>query len=108
MAEQEPIKRVEFIIESLQLRTALGMVERAGATGYTVIPHVYGKGHRGMRTELGFSDVLNNVLVIVIARASAAAAIAREVGRIVARSGGLLTVTAVEYCVGLNDGAGPT
>ncbi|MHB1653015.1 MAG: P-II family nitrogen regulator [Desulfitobacteriaceae bacterium] len=102
MAENEAIKRVEIIIEALESQKALAMIERAGATGYTVIPHVYGKGHRGIRTELGFSDVLKNVMIIVISRETVAEQIARDVGRLFERCAGLLTVTAVESCYGFN------
>ena len=102
MAENEAIKRVEIIIEALESQKALAMIERAGATGYTVIPHIYGKGHRGIRTELGFSDVLKNVMIIVISRETVAEQIARDVGRLFERCAGLLTVTAVESCYGFN------
>lgn len=101
MAGQEAIKRVEIIIEALELQRVLAVVELAGATGYTVIPHVHGKGHRGVRTDLGFSDVLKNVMVIVIAPGTVAEQIAREVGQLFARRAGLLTVTTVESCYGL-------
>ncbi len=103
MAENAAIKRVEIIIEALESQKALALIEGAGATGYTVIPHVYGKGHRGIRTELGFSDVLKNVMIIVISRESVAEQIARDVGRLFERCAGLLTVTAVESCYGCNE-----
>lgn len=101
MAEQEPIKRVEIIIEALELQRVVGLVEQAGATGYTVIPHVHGKGHRGVRTDLGFSDVLKNVMVIVVAPESVARKIAQEVSGLFKRRAGLLTVTPVDCCYGL-------
>ncbi len=102
MAEDEAIKRLEIIIEALELQKALAMIERAGATGYTVIPRIYGKGHRGIRTELGFSDVLKNVMIIVIARETVAEQIAQDVGPLFERYAGLLTVTAVESCYGFD------
>lgn len=94
------MKRVEIIIEALELQRVLALVERAGATGYTVIPHVHGKGHRGIRTDLGFSEVLKNVMVIVIAPQMVADQIARSVGQLFERRAGLLTVTPVEICYG--------
>jgi nitrogen regulatory protein PII len=101
MAEQEAIKRVEIIIEALQLHRVIALVERAGAAGYTVIPQIRGKGHRGVQADLGFSDVLKNVMIIVIAPSSVAEQIARTVGQLFERHAGLLTVTAVESCYGL-------
>lgn len=100
MADGLVLKRVEIIIEALELERVLKVVERAGATGYTVIPHVLGKGHRGVRADLGFSEVLKNVMVIVIAEEQVAGQIAREVGRLFDRCAGILTVTPVEACYG--------
>lgn len=102
VAAAGPMKRVEIVIEALELQKLLALVERAGASGYTVIPQVYGKGHRGIRTDLGFSDVLRNVMVIVIARDEVAERITRDVGRLLERCAGILTVTAVEACCGFD------
>ena len=98
--DSEPIKRIEVIIEALQLKTALDVIERAGATGYTVVPHVYGKGHRGMHADLGFSDVLKNVLVIVVARRSVADSIATNLAPILEGFTGFAVITAVERTIG--------
>lgn len=100
MMPQEPVKRVELVIEALVLNQALAIIEQAGAPGYTVVPHVYGKGHRGVRTDLGFSDVLRNVMVIVVAREQVARRIARELGELLENNAGILTMTPVEICSG--------
>lgn len=102
MSEPSDLKRVEIIVESRELGHVLEIVERAGATGYTVIPHVHGKGHRGVRADLGFSDVLKNVMVLVIASRPVAEAIVDGVARLLQRRAGLVCVTPVEACYGVD------
>jgi nitrogen regulatory protein PII len=43
----EAVKKVEVITNSLELRQVLGILEKAGVSGYTVIEDVTGKGDRG-------------------------------------------------------------
>lgn len=105
MAQGAAIKRVEIVIESRELQRVLEIVERAGATGYTVIPHVHGKGHRGVRADLGFSDVLKNVLVLVFCPDAVAEAILAEVSRLLHRRAGLVAVTPVEASYGVDKGS---
>lgn len=76
-------KRVEIIVEASCAPTILEMIEATGATGYTVLHDVSGKGHRGLRDESNLTGVFRNVQIIVIA----AEAIAHE---IVSRSQPLL------------------
>ncbi len=100
MAGATELKRVEIVFETLELQRLLAVVERAGAAGYTVIPRVHGKGHRGVRRDLGFSNVLKNDMVVIIARADVAEQIVRAAEPLLRRWGGILTVTPVETCVG--------
>lgn len=96
----EGLKKVEIFLETLALPAALEIIDRAGATGHTVIPQVYGKGYRGKRTDLGFSAVMKNAMVIVIAPASVTQRIVADLQPVFEDYGGLLTVTAVEQYVG--------
>lgn len=99
---QEALKRVEIILEALALPAALDIITKAGATGYTVVPEAWGRGARGERVDLGFSDVMRNALIIVIAPADVAERIAAGVGPLLADYAGILTVANVEGCVGLD------
>ncbi len=99
---EEPVKRVEIILEAVALPEALEVISRAGATGYTIIPQVHGKGRRGVRSDLGFSEVMRNAMIIVVAPAGVAESVAAGVGRLLEEYAGLLTVVTVEHCVGLD------
>ncbi len=59
-------KKIEIVVEAARAQRILEMLEAEGAKGYTVIPQVSGKGHRGMRNEAHVSDVFRNVLIFVI------------------------------------------
>lgn len=60
-------KKIEIVVESARARAIVELVERCGAKGYTVVPHVSGKGHRGKRGEGHLSGVFENVLIVVVA-----------------------------------------
>ena len=59
-------KKIEIVVEAARAQRILEMLEEEGAKGYTVIPQVSGKGHRGVRNEAHVSDVFRNVLIMVI------------------------------------------
>lgn len=101
---RESLKRVEIILEALALPAALHIITEAGATGYTVIPQAWGKGARGERTDLGFSDVMRNAVIVVIAPASVARRITTGLRPLLADYAGILTVAGVEGCVGMDLG----
>ncbi len=101
---QEALKRVEIVLEALALPAALEIITKAGATGYTVIPQAWGRGARGERTDLGFSEVMRNALIIVIAPAGVAERITAGMSPLLADYAGILTVANVESCVGLVPG----
>lgn len=83
MMQLWPKKKVEIIVESPRVPAIIEMIEAAGATGYTVVHDVAGKGARGVRDDAVLTDVFRNTLIIVVAAEEIA-------GRIVERSQPLL------------------
>ncbi|WP_142849808.1 hypothetical protein [Telmatospirillum sp. J64-1] len=59
-------KRVEIILEQPMVRPMLHLIEKLGVTGYTMLPHLSGKGHTGERGETDLSGALANAMIIVI------------------------------------------
>ncbi len=80
-------KKVEIVVEAARQAAIVQMVEAEGATGYTVVPQVHGKGRRGVRDEAHVSDVFRNVMIIVVTDGDTA-------GRIVAAAQPLLEISA--------------
>lgn len=90
------MKKVEIVIEAAGLNRMIRIVEEAGATGYTVIPAVIGKGRRGLRDEAHVSDVFRNALVIVVTSHDVARRIVDTSRRLLDRYAGILFVSDVE------------
>ena len=44
-----PVKKIEIIIDELELPIVLKLLDEAGMSGYTVIKDATGKGDRGLR-----------------------------------------------------------
>lgn len=61
-----PKKKVEVIVEAAFADAVLDAMEREGAKGYTVIPHLRGKGHHGVRRYAGVSGVYENIMIVTI------------------------------------------
>lgn len=60
-------KKVEWIVEEAIVPLVLKAIEAEGATGYSVIRNVDGKGHHGPRRGGGISGVFANAMIVVIA-----------------------------------------
>lgn len=58
--------KLEIIIESVELKNVLRLLEKKNIDGYTVIEDVKGKGHGGMRFSGDFANVMKNCLIIVV------------------------------------------
>ncbi|MGP1395129.1 MAG: P-II family nitrogen regulator [Inquilinaceae bacterium] len=72
-------KKLEIILEEPVLRTALAVIDRLGATGYTVLPSLAGKGRDGAWREAHVGGGVNRVMVIVIAEENLARSLLEEV-----------------------------
>ena len=55
-----PMKRLEFVIDALELSAVCAVLEQAGVTGYTVVREVTGKGERGDRGGDDLTGALKN------------------------------------------------
>ena len=88
-----PMKRVEIVIDALELSSVCGVLDQAGVSGYTVIRDVTGKGDRGDRTGDDLTGALNNGYVLCACNESQARTVAETVRPILQRFGGLCLLT---------------
>lgn len=95
MRQLWPKKKVEIVVEAARARAIIEMVERAGATGYTVVPHVTGTGARGTRDDAHLSDVFRNVLILVVTSEEIAARIVEASQPILEHYAGIVMVSDV-------------
>jgi len=89
-------KRIEIVVESSLTPGMIEMINAAGATGYTVVPEVSGKGNRGIRNDAHLSDVFGNDLIIVIAAEEIASRIVEQSQTLLENYAGIVVVSDVE------------
>lgn len=60
-------RRIQIIVERPMMKHVLELVDRSGATGYTVFPTIAGRGQGGAWEEGDVSSALDRVMVFVVA-----------------------------------------
>ena len=60
-------KRIEIVVERVRAEDVTTLLDRLGATGWTVLPVLAGRGHQGVRLGGDLSGVLDNVVILCIA-----------------------------------------
>jgi nitrogen regulatory protein PII len=89
-------KKVEIVVEAACAKRLIEMIEAAGASGYTVVPQVAGKGVRGVRDEAHVSDVYRNVMIVVVAQPEVAMRIVERSQPLLENYAGCVWVTDVQ------------
>ena len=88
-----PMKRVEIVIDALELSAACALLDQAGVSGYTVIREVTGKGDRGDRGGDDLTGALKNGYILCACRDTQARAVAEAVRPLLKRLGGVCLLT---------------
>jgi nitrogen regulatory protein PII len=65
-------KRIEIVVEAVRAEEVTGLLDRLGATGWTQLPVLAGRGRQGVRRGGDLSGVLDNVVIICICGAAVA------------------------------------
>lgn len=89
-------KRVEIVVEGALMEAVLDVVDEAGATGYTVLPALSGRGNTGLWEAGGLSQAFTRVLVVVIANAETATRLIGALDHILDDYTAIVTVCDVE------------
>ncbi len=95
----QPVKRVEIVADSVELPELVAVVERAGASGYTVIREVQGQGGRGLRANDTVTEVFKNSYLLVACPPDVAARIVEQVRPLLKHYGGICLVSDAQYIV---------
>jgi nitrogen regulatory protein PII len=59
-------KRIEIVVERVRADDVTALLDRLGATGWTMLPVIAGRGRQGVRRGGDLSGVLDNVVIICI------------------------------------------
>jgi hypothetical protein len=86
------MKRVEIVVDADELSAVITILDRAGVSGYTLIPHVTGKGDRGDRSQDGLAGSLKNGYVFCACTEPQARAVADGVRGILRQVGGVCLI----------------
>jgi len=57
------IKRIDIIVDHLHTRRVVETLEAFGVEGYSVVPGIRGRGHRGMQYADGLTEAASNDLI---------------------------------------------
>jgi nitrogen regulatory protein PII len=62
-----PMKEIKIVIQGDQLKIVTDLLDGTGATGYTIINNISGKGHHGFHEgHLLFNDTSSQVMVFTV------------------------------------------
>lgn len=61
-----PKKKIEIVIDAVATDEVVALLQRSGAKGHTLVPHVSGEGHRDIRASYDVFEPGHNVLIISI------------------------------------------
>ncbi len=89
----QPVKRVEFVVDALEVPNLLRVLEQHGVSGYTIIPEVTGKGERGERRGDEPSGVFKNSYVLTTCDAAQLSDLVEATRPILRRRGGICLVS---------------
>ena len=90
------MKEIKIIIEGEHMAFVDDLLERAGATGYTVISNISGKGHHGFHEgHLMFNDTDSQILIFTVVPDEMVEPILAGLGPILDRHSGAMFVSDV-------------
>lgn len=93
MSEGKRMKKVEIVIEAVMLQQVVSIIDQAGAGGYTIVPSVTGRGHRGHRGGFGLTNVFHNAMVFTLVDEAAAAQIGQRVKKLIQDYAGVIIIS---------------
>jgi nitrogen regulatory protein PII len=88
-----PMKRLEIVVDALELSNVAVVLDQAGVSGYTVIREVTGKGDRGDRSGDDLTGALRNGYILCACTDTQARRIAEAVAPLLRQFGGVCLVT---------------
>lgn len=90
------MKEIKIVVQGDQLKFVTDLLDRTGATGYTIINNVSGKGHHGFHEgHLLFNDTSSQVIVFTVVPDEKVEPILAGLGPLFNRHSGAMFVTDV-------------
>ena len=92
-----PVKRVEIIIDSLDINAVLEDLESLGISSYSIIRNVIGAGDRGARTADLLNDSMNNTFILIACDDEQANSIVEQIRPKLKHFGGMCLVSDAQW-----------
>jgi nitrogen regulatory protein PII len=90
------MKEIKIVVQGDQLKFVTELLDRTGATGYTIINNVSGKGHHGYHEgHLLFNDTSSQAIVFTVVPEEKVQPILAGLGPLFNRHSGAMFVTDV-------------
>jgi len=89
-------KRLEIIVEGALVETVLGMLDREGATGYTISSASAGRGDAGRWQRDDITPALGRATILVVAKEDVARRLAEAVYDLLADHAAMILLSDVE------------
>ncbi|MEE4661198.1 MAG: P-II family nitrogen regulator [Halieaceae bacterium] len=93
----KPVKRIEIIIDSLDIRMVLQELEDIGISSYSVIRDVIGSGDRGARSGDLLNDAMKNSYILIACDEEQAEKITEALRPKLKRYGGMCLVSDAQW-----------
>lgn len=90
------MKKLEVVVDSLHLNKILELFDKEGASGYSVIKDVLGKGERGLMSGDELTDVFKNSYVFTICSDDLAQEISQKLEPLLKKYGGVCIISDVQ------------
>ncbi len=89
----QPVKRVEIITDSLQVREVCRVLDGLQVSGYSIVRDVTGRGERGVQSGDELTDVFKNSMVLLACPPERVPEIVEAIRPILKRRGGICLVS---------------
>ncbi|MEQ9520340.1 MAG: transcriptional regulator [Parvibaculum sp.] len=89
-------KKIEVVVEAVYLNRVIDAAVKAGAKGYSVIPHLTGNGQHGVRQGRGLSGAFENAMFISIVDKAIADDVVKNIHAAIGEAIGILYMSDVD------------
>jgi len=94
-----PVKKIEIIVDYLDLPLLVARLQELGIKGYTVIRDASGSGDRGTRAGDGLSGEFNNSYILIACSEDECARIVESMRPLLKRFGGVCLVSDAQWVI---------
>ena len=94
-----PMKEIKIVVQGEHLKFVTDLLDRVGATGYTIINNISGKGHHGFHEgHLLFNDTSSQVMVFTVVPEEKVEPILSGLGHLYNKHSGTITHRTNDFC----------